>query len=72
MDKKLKSLNEHDSERYHFHHTVNNDSQVLNGIACPKCNEELVDSDPMVTLTSYPPKKNIKCVKCDFVGYRIA
>jgi len=43
-----------------------------NGIACPNCGEELYDSDPFVTLTSYPAKKNVHCEKCNYSGYRIA
>lgn len=45
---------------------------VPNGIACPKCGEELMDSNPMMTLTSFPAQKNVNCSKCDYVGYRIA
>lgn len=43
----------------------------LNGIACPKCGSELYDTNPMVVLTSYPPKKNIHCVECDYVGFSL-
>jgi len=43
-----------------------------NGIACPNCSEELMDSNPMVTLTSHPAQKNVHCSSCDYVGYRIA
>jgi hypothetical protein len=43
-----------------------------NGIACPECDEELWDSNPMVTLTSYPAQKNIHCPLCGYKGYRIA
>jgi len=42
-----------------------------NGIACPKCGAELYDSDPMATLTSNPPQKNVHC-ECGYVGYRVA
>jgi hypothetical protein len=49
-------------------------SPVPNGIACPKCGEELLDTQPNVTLASMPPKKNVGCSseKCDYIGYRIA
>jgi DNA-directed RNA polymerase subunit RPC12/RpoP len=43
-----------------------------NGIACPKCGNELMDTNPMMTLTSYPAQKNIHCPKCGYTGYRIA
>ena len=43
-----------------------------NGIACPECNLELVDTDNRYTLTSNPPQKNIHCPACGWAGYRIA
>jgi hypothetical protein len=42
---------------------------VLNGLACPKCNSELYDSDNSI-LTSMPAQKNVHCSKCDYKGYR--
>ncbi len=33
---------------------MNDNSHVLNNIACPKCGEEMYDSSPMITLTSIP------------------
>ena len=44
----------------------------LNGIACPKCGSELFDSNPNITLTSFPAQKNTHCSseKCDYTGYR--
>jgi hypothetical protein len=41
-----------------------------NGIKCPKCNEELMDTYPNMILTSDPPQKNVHCPKCDHKGYR--
>ena len=52
-------------------HNLNNDEPVKNGIACPSCNAELMDSNPRVTLASYPPQKNTKCSECEYVGYRV-
>jgi C4-type Zn-finger protein len=51
-----------------------NPKPIPNGIACPKCGEELLDTQPNVTLTSMPPQKNVGCSseKCDYTGYRIA
>lgn len=43
-----------------------------NGIKCPDCGKELWDSDPIVTLTSDPPQKNIHCLACGYRGYRLA
>ena len=42
-----------------------------NGIACPKCGEELADMDDLV-LCSMPPKKNVICQKCGYRGYATA
>jgi ribosomal protein S27AE len=72
MSKKLKDLNEHNAQASGMQWAMNDDSSVLNGIACPKCGEEMYDSNPMVTLTSMPAQKNVHCSKCDYVGYRIA
>ena len=41
-----------------------------NGIACPKCGAELVDSCPDVVLTSCPAQYQINCVECNFTGTR--
>jgi C4-type Zn-finger protein len=73
MSKKLKTLDEHNSTARAVHSFDYNKPQT-NGIACPKCGEELYDSQPMMTLTSNPPQKNVACMKenCGYVGYRIA
>tara|TARA_R110000764_G_scaffold151300_1_gene238775 strand:- start:321 stop:539 length:219 start_codon:yes stop_codon:yes gene_type:complete len=72
MSKKLKNLNEHNAQASSSQWAMNDNRPVLNGIACPKCSEELYDSSPMMTLTSMPAQKNVHCSKCDHVGYRIA
>ena len=71
-NKKLKSLDEHNSTANVFHSAWNQNAPRPNGIACPKCEEELMDSQPMMTLTSNPPKKDIHCPKCNYRGFRIA
>lgn len=43
-----------------------------NGIECPICGAELMDSKPTVTLMSNPPQKNVHCPKCEYRGRRIA
>jgi ribosomal protein S27AE len=71
MSKTLKTLEEFNTQRrsgYRFPDST----PKPNGIACPKCGEELVDSQPNVTLTSMPPQKNIHCPKCDYTGFRVA
>ena len=51
---------------------MNYNNPKLNGISCPKCGQEMYDSNPMVILTSMPEQKNVHCSKCDYTGYRIA
>jgi ribosomal protein S27AE len=72
MNKKLKSLEEHNSNASNMQWAMMDNSPKPNGIACPKCGEELLDSHPNVILTSMPAQKNVHCSKCDYVGYRIA
>lgn len=43
----------------------------FNGIACPICGYELIDSNPMIILPSSPPQTNVHCSLCDYKGYRI-
>lgn len=59
----LDDFNKKEREKY-------NKESNLNGIACPKCGEELMDSSSSVLL-SHPPQKRVNCSKCDFVGTRI-
>lgn len=72
MKKKLKSLDEHNSIAWSNQDSMFDDSPKPNGIACPNCGEELMDSNPMMTLTSHPAQKNTHCSSCDYRGYRIA
>lgn len=68
-DKKLKNLEEHNKQRREKHTWLDGKPQH-NGIACPKCGAELVDSRPGVVLTTYPCKVNIACPTCGYQGYR--
>jgi DNA-directed RNA polymerase subunit RPC12/RpoP len=64
--KKLISLEENNK----FFNTFQYENvKVGNGIACPNCGEELIDSDNYI-LTSNPPQRNVKCLKCDFKSFR--
>ncbi len=67
----LKTLEEHNIERERLYRFIYEYPQP-NGIACPKCGKELMDSDAL-SLTSMPPKRNIHCSSsnCDFTGYRV-
>ncbi len=70
--KKLKTLEEHNGMAWKNQQSFYDLSKPQkNGIGCPKCGEEMWDSNPMITLTSYPAQKNVHC-DCGFVGYRYA
>lgn len=64
----MKSLAEHNETRFAAYLDMNNPRP--NGIACPKCGEELNDTTPFLTLTSNPPQTNVGC-KCGYYGTRI-
>jgi len=66
----MKTLEEHNEESKEFFYKMNDNSPKPNGIKCPKCGEELLDSTPNIVLTSYPPQYNIHCSKCGYSGYR--
>ena len=51
---------------------INRNKPKPNGIACPKCGEEMMDSNPSVSLASNPPQKNIHCPKCNYKDFRVA
>lgn len=69
----MKTLDEHNDAARKAHKVLDEMNKPHpNGIACPVCETELWDSDPMMTLTSNPPQKNIHCLACGYRGYRIA
>lgn len=73
MSKTLKTLDEHNSRSWELHNAFRiTNGPTLNGIACPDCGEELYDTNPMMTLTSNPPKKSVNCKSCGYHGYRLA
>ena len=64
--KNLKSLKQHNEqalEAFAFGNKSNS------GLACPKCEEELLYTNPNVVLTSYPPQKSVECRECHYKGY---
>ena len=67
----MKSLKDFNNERREVWHTSSTNEPVGNDIECPECGEELFDSNPDLTLTSYPTQKNVHCDKCHYTGYRI-
>jgi len=68
----MKTLDEFNEEARKAHEEADKFNRPhANGIACPKCDKELWDSNPMLTLTSDPPQKNVHCPSCGYAGYRI-
>ena len=72
MNKELKILDEHNSQATTFQTNMYQNKPQPNGISCPSCGEELMDTNPMITLTSFPAKKDVNCSKCNYTGYRVA
>ena len=66
MNKKLKTLDEHNTEQWKYQISMMDNSARLNGIACPNCEEEMYDTNPNEKLTSYPSQKNIHCENCKY------
>lgn len=71
IENKLKTLKEFNEERSRLYDGEHINRPRKNGIACPECGKELLDSDPRSTLASYPPKKIVHC-ECGYKGYRVA
>ncbi len=69
-EKKLKSLEQHNAISYSYFIQATTYPK-LNGIACPKCGGELMDSNNCL-LPSYPAQKNVNCSKCDYRGFALA
>ncbi len=68
----MMTLEQYNEMRRMAYLRMNGESPKGNGIQCPKCNSELLDSNPMLVLTSNPPQKNVHCEKCGYRGYRVA
>ncbi len=71
MGKKLISLENYNQERKKLYVEKKVEG---NGIACPKCGEELYDSSGNTILASIPPKKEVACTnkECSYTGCRVA
>jgi len=69
----MKTLEQYNAERRDaFRGLDATNTPHANGIECPKCGNELWDSDPMCVLTSIPPQMNVHCPACGYRGYRVA
>lgn len=66
---KLKTLDEHNAWIIAERERIKK-YPSKNGIACPKCGNEMDDCDDYI-LTSYPPKKTIKCSVCFYYTTRL-
>jgi hypothetical protein len=62
----MKTIEEHNRIARAMH---SQPTEARNGIACPKCSEELFD-DLTRVLTSNPPQTPVFCKKCDYHGSR--
>ncbi len=72
-DKQLKSLKDFNAKKRVWYNTIEEAKRKprYNGIACPECGAELIDTNPNIVLTSNPPQKNIHCPNGDYRGYRL-
>lgn len=68
---RMKTLADHNKERWNTHVASMSSTPVKNGIECPNCRAELFDSDPMSTLTVCPPQKKVHCEACSFSSTRL-
>jgi len=57
-------------EKHNWRATTFFSGPVRNGIACPDCGSELMDSNPSMCLTSHPPQWAIHCPGCGYAGTR--
>jgi hypothetical protein len=70
----MESLHDYNRRKRAEYEATSWDSSVPtpNGLACPQCGVELMDTDPGVTLMSNPPQKAVHCEACGHQGYRVA
>ncbi len=71
MSKKTKLMNDFDNESLLFYSQDKDYVGESNGFLCPDCQNELVDTNPLVTILDKQSKKEIGCNKCGYAGYRI-
>ncbi len=68
-NKPLVSLEDHNTKQRDLYARHARRHAKPNGIACPDCGRELVDTSPNFTLLSVPPKKHVGCNRCGYRGY---
>ena len=67
--KQLESLESYNKRKQALHSQI---LEVGNGIACPKCGNEMRDNNAMVVKTSNPPVTGVYCPECGACATRIA
>jgi hypothetical protein len=67
MSQELRSLDESNREKLKKY--IQENTELKNGLACPKCGNELYDSSPYEVLFAYPSQKKVIC-ECGFQSYR--
>jgi ribosomal protein S27E len=70
IEKKLVSLEDYNNIRTKMFNTVF--TSDITGVACPKCGEELLDTEPHFTFAGSPPQKSVHCSSCNWDGYKVA
>jgi C4-type Zn-finger protein len=56
----MKTLEEYETEKASLR------ANYGTSIQCPACGDELVESNPGMTLTSYPLRKSVHCQTCNY------
>ncbi len=64
-------MNKFDKESLSFYSQDDTNNGIPNGYLCPDCQNELVDTNPLVTILDKQSKKEIGCNKCGYTGYRV-
>lgn len=62
----MKTIEEHNNDRLRIL------EKVGTGVQCPQCGDELIETNPGIVFTSYPPKKKVKCLNCKYENYILA
>lgn len=67
----MKNLDQFNEERLKHHLDMQEKVKPkYNGIACPKCAHEMMDTDPRHVLPTDPPSKKVNCPRCGFESTR--
>ena len=61
-----------DEEEKKWAEIYSNSKKYGTGIGCPRCGEELIQTNPNLLLCSDPPRKSVHCNLCDFKGSILA